>query len=91
MNHTTVNPIVEIRLCVNSELIESVKNNPLHHHQKISEMNGEHFLDFSIQITPDFLHWIQCMGSSVEVIYPPELREWVRQNLTETLHKYRVV
>lgn len=79
-----------VRLCVNSEVMDVIKTNPLNHDQKISVIDGENFVDFSMNITPDLMDWIQCMGAHVEVIYPIELRELIRSNLVETLWKYRL-
>ena len=80
-----------VRICVDDELLNFLENSPLGQDQTIININGENFVDALMFLTEDFLHWIQCMGSAVEVIHPPGLRELVRQGLTQTLHKYRVV
>jgi predicted DNA-binding transcriptional regulator YafY len=80
-----------VRLCINEGLRESFVRQPISDEQVFRLIGGEVFIDFSIQIDENLLHLIQCFGPSVEVIYPPELRELVRRNLSETLYKYRLV
>lgn len=80
-----------VRICVDDELLDVLAMSPLSQAQTIMTINGENFVDAFMLLTEDLLHWIQCMGSAVEVIHPPGLRELVRQGLIQTLHKYRVV
>ena len=80
-----------LRLCIDAELEDFFRQCPLGIGQRISSANGETFVDVVLQMTDELVHWIQCMGPDVEVIYPPELRELIRQSLLQTLHKYRLV
>ena len=80
-----------VRLCVDERLADVLLSNPLGFDQTISSSNGETFIDLSIHLTDELIHWIQCMGSDIEVIHPPGLRELIRNMLEKTIHKYRLV
>lgn len=80
-----------VRLCIDEVLREGFAKQPISDEQVFRLIGEELFIDFPIQIDENLLHFIQCLGPSVEVIYPPELRELVRKNLSETLYKYRLV
>jgi predicted DNA-binding transcriptional regulator YafY len=80
-----------LRLGVDSELAKEVQASPLGDDQRITMVNDEIWVDVSMVFSPDLLHWIQSMGSRVEVLHPPHLREQVRQDLVRALRKYRLV
>lgn len=80
-----------VRLCINEDVVSYLVKNPLGSDQKFSSVKGETFVDVNMCVTADFVHWIQCMGQSVEVIHPPGLRELIRQELEQTIHHYRLV
>ena len=80
-----------VRLCIKQELIGLLMERPLGLGQTISSKDGEVILDVFMPLTQELVHWIQCMGTDVEVIHPPGLRELIRQELVETLHLYRLV
>lgn len=80
-----------LRLSVDSELANELQTSPLGVDQRITIVNEEIWLDVSIVVSPDLLHWIQSLGSRVEVLHPPNLREQVRHDLLKALSKYRLV
>lgn len=80
-----------LRLSVDSELAKEVQASPLGDDQRITMVNDEIWVDVSRVFSPDLLHWIHSMGSRVEVLHPPHLREQVRQDLIRALKKYRLV
>lgn len=80
-----------VRLCIKQELIDPLTERPLGLEQTISSKDGEIFLDVFMQLTDELVQWIQCMGTDVEVIHPPVLRELIREGLKQTLHLYRLV
>jgi hypothetical protein len=83
--------LVFVRLCVDEKLVPQLTEIPLGFRQKISKVKGETIVDVDMYLTVDFVQWIQGMGSSVEVIHPPEFRELIRQELEQTIHQYRLV
>jgi hypothetical protein len=79
-----------VRLSINENLLSQLLENPLGFGQKFLSVKGEIFVDVDMYLTQDFVHWIQCMGASVEVIHPPGLRELIRLELEQSMHKYRL-
>lgn len=80
-----------VRLCIPESLKATFEEHPISQEQVFKTINHEIFIDFRVGIDENFVHWVQCMGPQVEVIYPLELRELIRRNLSETLYKYRLV
>ncbi|MDM7943547.1 MAG: WYL domain-containing protein [Hydrogenophaga sp.] len=80
-----------VRLGVSKRLVAALLETPLGLGQTISSRDGEIFLDVFMPLTQELVHWIQCMGTDVEVIHPPGLRELIREELAQTLHLYRLV
>ena len=62
---------------------------PLHHSQREIACT-EHYADFSLDIRPtaDFLGELFSHSDGIEVLQPPELREKMRQMITENLKRY---
>jgi hypothetical protein len=62
---------------------------PLHHSQREIACT-EHYADFSLDIRPtaDFLGELLSHSDGIEVLQPPELREKMRQMITENLKRY---
>ena len=81
----------KIRLLVNGVHIKYMRSLPLHHSQNIHTENdkGEFFVDFFLSPNYEFLTQILKIGNEVEVIYPPELRDEIKNTLTKTLNKYK--
>ncbi len=79
-----------LRLCIDPALVVELSSHPLGEGQKITSANGEILLDVFLVLSPELLRWIQCLGPKVEVLHPPGLRELIRQDLSDTLHKYRL-
>ena len=79
-----------VRLCIKGALIAPLMQQPLGLRQSITSQHGQIFVDVFMQPTEELVHWIQCMGTEVEVMHPPGLRELIRQELVQTLHQYRL-
>lgn len=79
-----------IRLLVDGIHIKYMKSLPLHHSQNIhtENENGEFFVDFFLSPNYEFTTQILKIGNEVEVLYPPELRDEIKNTLTKTLKKY---
>jgi len=80
-----------IRLLVDGIHIKYMNSLPLHHSQKIHTENekGQYFVDFFLIPNYEFMTQILKIGSEVEVIYPNELKEEVKNILQAALKKYR--
>lgn len=80
-----------IRLLVDGIHIKYMKSLPLHHSQNIhtENENGEFFVDFFLSPNYEFTTQILKIGNEVEVLYPPELRDEIKNTLTKTLNKYQ--
>jgi len=79
-----------IRLLVDGIHIKYMRSLPLHHSQNIHTENdkGEFFVDFFLIPNYEFTTQILKIGNEVEVIYPPELRDEIKNILTDSLKKY---
>ncbi|MBI9041953.1 WYL domain-containing protein [Lutibacter sp.] len=81
----------KIRLLVDGIHIKYMRSLPLHHSQNIHTENekGEFFVDFFLIPNYEFITQILKIGSEVEVIYPTELRDEIKNILTKSLNKYK--
>ena len=81
---------ISIRLLVDGIHIKYMRSLPLHHSQNIHTENekGEFFVDFFLIPNYEFTTQILKIGNEVEVIYPPELRDEIKNILTDSLKKY---
>lgn len=82
---------VKVRLRVPMKVKESLEKFPLTEDQIISPDNEYFNAEFTIHITQDLIHWIYSLGSDVVVLAPSQLREYVRNEISSTLHEYRLV
>jgi len=94
--HLETNPLIsfypiKVRLRVPLKVKESLDQFPLAEDQKISPENEYFIAEFTLQITQDLIHWIYSLGSDVVVLAPTQLREFVRNEISSTLHEYRLV
>ena len=80
----------KIRLLVDDVHIKYMNSLPLHHSQKIHTENekGQYFVDFFLSINYEFTTQILKIGNEAEVIYPPELRDKIKNTLQAALKKY---
>ncbi len=81
---------VKTRILVGGLHVKYMKSLPLHHSQIIHSTNdkGESFVDFFLVPNYEFMTQILKIGAEAEVIYPIELRNWVKRELQNTLKKY---
>jgi predicted DNA-binding transcriptional regulator YafY len=84
------NKPINIRLLVDGFHIKYMRSLPLHHSQIIHTENekGQYFVDFFLIPNYEFMTQILKIGSEAEIIYPPELRDEIKNTLTKTLKKY---
>jgi predicted DNA-binding transcriptional regulator YafY len=82
---------IKVRLRVPLKVKESLDQFPLAEDQKISPEKEYFIAEFTLQITQDLIHWIYSLGSDVVVLAPTQLREFVRNEISSTLHEYRLV
>ena len=90
------NPIIsfypiKVRLRVPLNVKESLDKFPLAEDQKFSPDKEYFIAEFTLQITQDLIHWIYSLGSDVVVLAPTQFREFVRNEISSTLHEYRLV
>ena len=80
-----------IRLLVDGVHIKYMNSLPLHHSQKIHTENekGQYFVDFFLIPNYEFMTQILKIGFEVEVIYPTELRNEIKNILQAALKKYK--
>ena len=80
-----------IRLLVDDVHIKYMNSLPLHHSQKIHTENekGQYFVDFFLIPNYEFMTQILKIGSEVEIIYPAELRNDIKNILQAALKKYK--
>jgi len=82
---------IKVKLRVPLKVKESLDKFPLSENQKISP-DSEYFIaEFTLPITQDLIHWIYSLGSDVVVLAPTQLREFMRNKISSTLHEYRLV
>jgi len=80
----------DIRLLVDRIHIKYMKSLPLHHSQNIHTENekGQSFVDFHLIPNYEFITQVLKIGNEVEVIYPEEFRNEIKNILTDSLKKY---
>ena len=80
----------KIRLLVNGVHIKYMRSLPLHHSQNIHTENekGQFFVDFHLIPNYEFITQVLKIGNEVEVIYPEEFRNEIKNILTDSLKKY---
>jgi len=79
-----------IRLLVDGIHIKYMRSLPLHHSQNIHTENekGQSFVDFHLIPNYEFITQVLKIGNEVEVIYPEEFRNEIKNILSESLKKY---
>jgi predicted DNA-binding transcriptional regulator YafY len=83
--------LMDIRLGVDKELATLLRDKPLCAGQSMTEQDGEMLVDLRLPPTEELLSWIHSMGSRVEVMHPPLLRELMRSSLEAAFNRYRLV
>ena len=81
---------ISIRLLVDGIHIKYMRSLPLHHSQNIHTENekGQSFVDFHLIPNYEFITQVLKIGNEVEVIYPEEFRNEIKNILTDSLKKY---
>jgi predicted DNA-binding transcriptional regulator YafY len=82
-------PLTHVILRAHKWMPNYLRTLPLHHSQQELESTPD-YTDFSFDIRPtsDFLGELLRHSNGIEVLEPLELREKMRQIITETLKRY---
>ena len=86
---TNDTPLAHVVVRAHKWMPDYLRTLPLHHSQREIACT-EHYADFSLDIRPtaDFLGQLLSHGNGIEVLEPLELREKMRQMITENLKRY---
>ena len=82
-------PLMHVVVRAHKWMPNYLRTLPLHHSQRELESTAD-YTDFSFDIRPtsDFLGELLRHGDGVEVLAPPDLRQKMRQIITENLKRY---
>jgi len=82
-------PLTEVCIWFSSEVARYVTEHRWHHSQQIEKQpDGSLLVELALSDLTELKSWILSFGSRAEVLAPNELRQTVRQELTESLKLY---
>ena len=86
---TDATPMAHVLVRAHKWMPNYLRTLPLHHSQRELESTAD-YTDFSYDIRPtsDFLGELLRHGDGIEVLAPPDLRQKMRQIITENLKRY---
>jgi len=80
---------IRVRFLVNPPESRFFFETAYHHSQQIKELpDGKIACTFTVYNSPEIKKWLLGWGKQVEVLEPEELREEIKQELTETIKSY---
>jgi predicted DNA-binding transcriptional regulator YafY len=82
--------LIKLEVDVSREVAIKLSETPLTDNQTLTEIGGDQFrLTASLPITMQLGWWLLAFGQRVEVINPPELREWIASEHRNAAKRYR--
>lgn len=82
-------PLTEVRLWFSADVARYVTEHRWHHSQQIKEQpDGSLIVDLQLSDLTELKSWVLSFGSQTQILAPAELRELLRQELTELLKLY---
>lgn len=82
--------LIKLVANVSKEVASKLSETPLADKQTLTEIGGEQFrLTANLPITMQLGWWLLAFGPRVEVINPPDLREWIASEHRNAAKRYR--
>lgn len=82
--------IIKLVAKVSKEVASKLNETPLAGNQTLTKIDGKQFrLTASLPITMQLGWWLLAFGPRIEVINPPELREWIASEHRNAAKRYR--